>query len=174
MRLFIDKRPFSWDVEYDVTLENGTKAYHVKNEQEAKRLWSITLYNRNGVEIGKIVRKKSIFGKSKFTIYFDNNPIGTIEKTYVHNTARYMLKMTNWRVFGLIMSWEYDILDDGAIITHAGTEDSPYADSGKFMLDIYYENSESSILLAALGLEAANSLLAEKQAKRLAKKVRTK
>ncbi len=174
MRLFFKERPFSWDLDYDIFYENETKAYHVKNEQIKKRLWNVTLYNRNDMEIGKIERKESLFGGEKYTIYFDDREIGSIEKTYVHNKTRYLLKMVNWRIFGLIPSWEYDILDDDAIVAHAGVEGSPYEGKGNFMLEIYYENSESMIVLACLGMEAANAKLAEKEKKRLEKKLHGK
>ena len=174
MRLFLKERPFTWDAEYDIFYENETKAYHVKNEQVKKRLWRVTLFNRNDMEIGKIERKKSIFGDEKYTIYFDDREIGAIEKTYIHNKTRYLLKMVNWRIFGMIMSWEYDILDDDAIVAHAGTDGSPYEGKGNFMLDVYYENSESMIVLACLGMEAANSIIYEKEQKKLQKKLAKK
>lgn len=159
MKLFIEKRPFSWDDEYDISYEDGSKAYHVRAETIKKRINEIVLCNRNDMEIGKIIRKKGILGSSKFTIFFDGNQIGTITKDFTFAVTRWVLSMSRWRIFGLIMSWEYDILDEGTIVMHAGTEGTDYADCGKYMLDVYYDNNESNALLVALGMEAANSLV---------------
>jgi uncharacterized protein YxjI len=166
MKLFIEKRPFRWDDEYDISYEDGSKAYHVKAQTVKKRLFEIVLCNRNDMEIGKIVRKKGVFGGSKFTILFDGNEIGTITKDFTFAVTRWVLTMSGWRIFGMIPSWEYDILDENTIVMHAGTDGTKYNDCGKFMLDVYYDNNESNALLVALGMEAANSLIKTKKRRR--------
>lgn len=165
MKLFIDQRPFLWDAEYDVCYENGNKAYHVKAES-GKKVDTIVLYNKNEMELGKIERRKGIFGGSKFSIIFDGNEVGTIVKDFSFAVTRWILHMSYWRVFGLIGAWEYDILDEDTIIMHAGTDGTAYDGCGKYLLDVYYDNNEINALLVVIGMEAANSLIKPRKRRR--------
>ena len=158
MKLFLDKRPFSWDGEYDIFYEDGATAYHVKGEP-LKRKNVITLYNRNEMVLGRIERKIGFFGGSTFTIFLDENEVGTIQKDFTFSVTRWILHLSRWRIFGVINSWEYDILDESTIVMHAGTDGTQYSDCGRYMLDIYYDNNEINALLVAIGMEAANSLI---------------
>lgn len=174
MRLIFDERPFSWNCEYELFTENGTRAYQVKNEEQSEKLSVITLSNRNGVEVGRVERKKSFFGKISYTLVFGGEIVGHLERDDSFKKTRYVLKLNNarYRMFGLILSWDFDILDDGAIIMHAGTDGTPYLNKGKYVVDIYYENAESYILLACLGLEAANHELHLEEMRKLEKKMK--
>ena len=174
MRLIFDERPFSWDTEYEIFTESGVKSYQVKNETVSEKLKLVTLFNRNGVEIGRVERRKGFFGGIKYLLFFGEEQIGEVVRDDSYRKTRYVLKLNNakYRMFGLILSWDFDILDDGAIIMHAGTDGTPYLNKGKYVMDIYYENSESYILLACLGLEAANHELHLEEMKKLEKKMK--
>lgn len=184
MKMFIEERPFTWDAKYDVTDEKGTVMYHVENREEifdpkqpvpdyslkeedrkplkGKMTNVIILFNMNMVELGRIVRRKASLGMDKFDIYFSDQLLGTIESERHLSIVRYVLRMADWRIFGLPLSWDYDILDHDSIIGHAGTEGSDFADSGKYMLDIFYDNNDINALLVGLGMEAAAALLSER------------
>ncbi|MEG1426438.1 MAG: hypothetical protein RSC76_01985 [Oscillospiraceae bacterium] len=157
MRLFMDKRPFSWDCDYRITYENNKFAYRVKGESGKKKN-TLTLYNPNEMALGTVVMKKGLFSPT-FELFLDERSIGTITKDFTFAVTRYVLHLSRWRVFGMVMSWEFDIMDEGCLIMHAGTDGSPYAALDQFLLDIYYDNNDIPALLAALGMEAATSTL---------------
>ncbi len=156
MKLYFDKRPFSWEADYTNYEETGHPAYQVVAAPEEKEN-VIRLFNQNGVELGRVRCRKTIFGKWKFSIWQDENQIGTVEKYSSHGVARYELKCYRWRLFGNIMAYEYDIYDGKYMVMHAGNEDNAFP--GKFVIDTSYSNNEQPALLVALAMEAANSTL---------------
>lgn len=157
MKLYFDKRPFSWDDSYTIYEETDRPAYQVIAES-GKRINTITLQNANEMEIGKIVCKRNIFGRWSFKIFFDDNLIGTVEKKHeTFTVTRYQLYCNRWRVFGNIMGFEYDIFDGKYIVMHAGNDDEKYED--KYVIDTSYSNNERPAILVALAMEAANSTL---------------
>ncbi len=166
MKLFLDKRPFKWEDSYNIYYEDGSVAYKVVNQPVKKKQalslykrWEIVLYNPRDMEIGKIVRRKGPLGGNKFDILLDGENIGNITKDYGWGFTRWVLAMSGWRIFGLTSIWEFDVLDEKTIIMHAGTDGTPYADCGRYMLDIYYDNNEITGMLVVLGMEAANTLV---------------
>ena len=166
MKLFLDKRPFKWEDKYNIYYEDGSLAYTVVNQAvpkkhkfQLKKKWEVILYNPRDMEIGRIVRTQGPLGGNVFDILLDGENIGNITKDYGFGYTRWVLGMSGWRIFGLIGIWEYDVLDENCIIMHAGTDGTPYADCGKYMLDIYYENNELTAMLVVLGMEAANTLV---------------
>ena len=156
MKLYFDKRPFSWDAAYTVYEETGQVAYQVEGEPGEKEN-VIRLCNRNGVEIGRVRCRKTLFGKWRFSIWQDETQIGTVEKYKSHGVVRYELKCYHWRLFGNIMAYEYDIYDGKYMVVHAGNEDGAFP--GKYVIDTSYSNNEQPALLVALAMEAANSTL---------------
>ncbi len=156
MTLYFDKRPFRWDDQYSIYDETDHRAYQVVAEPGEKAN-TITLLNRNGVELGQVRCRRNLFGKWKFTLWFDEKQIGTVEKVSSHGVVRYELRYNRWRLFGNILAFEYDIYDGKYLVMHAGNEDNAYP--GKFVLDTSYSNNEQAALLVALAMEAANSTL---------------
>lgn len=156
MKLYFDQRPFSWEAAYTIYEETGQPAYQVKGEPGEKEN-AIVLGNRNGVEIGRVRCRKTVFGKWRFSIWQDETQIGTVEKYRSHGVVRYELKCYHWRLFGNIMAFEYDIYDGKYMVMHAGNEDNAFP--GKYVIDTSYSNNEQPALLVALAMEAANSTL---------------
>lgn len=156
MKLYFDKRPFRWEDRYTIYDETDHAAYEIAAEQGEKEN-AIILQNRNGVELGRVRCRKSLFGKWKFTLWYNEKPIGTVEKVNNHGVVRYELRYNRWRLFGNIMAFEYDIYDGKYLVMHAGNEDNAYP--GKYVLDTSYSNNEQAALLVALAMEAANSTL---------------
>ena len=156
MKLYFDQRPFSWEAAYTIYEETGQPAYQVKGEPGGKEN-VIVLGNRNGVEIGRVRCRKTVFGKWRFSIWQDETQIGTVEKYRSHGVVRYELKCYHWRLFGNIMAFEYDIYDGKYMVMHAGNEDNAFP--GKYVIDTSYSNNEQPALLVALAMEAANSTL---------------
>lgn len=160
MKLYFDKRPFSFDDEYTIYEETGEAAYRVKAES-GKKVNSISLRNRNDMEIGTVLCKKKSFGRYAFEIYLDTQLLGTVEKSYAHRITRYVLNVRRWKVYGNIMSFEYDIYDEQYLVVHAGNEDGAFP--GKYVIDTSYSNNEQAALLVAFAMEAANSTLKERR-----------
>lgn len=156
MKLYFDKRPFSWDADYVVYEETGQKAYHVVGEP-GKKENQIILYNRNEVELGRVRCKKGLLGRWRFSLWQDKERVGTVEKFSSHGVTRYELKYYQWRLFGNILAFEYDIYDGKYLVMHAGNEDNAFP--GKYVIDPSYSNNEQPALLVALAMEAANSTL---------------
>ncbi len=154
----MDKRPFLWDDEYTVTYENLKPIYKVVSKSSKKQN-EIILFNINEMELGKIIMKKPLIGSPKFTIILAEQEVGKITKDFTFTVTRWVLHMSRWRVYGSIMSWEFDIMDEHSLIMHAGTDGTAHEGEDKFMLDISYDNNEIPALLTALGMEAANSML---------------
>ncbi len=156
MKLYFDKRPFSWEDQYSIYDETDQRAYMVV-AKEGKKENTISLQNRNGVEMGRVRCRKTLFGKWKFSIWYDEKQIGAVEKVNTHGVVRYELRYERWRLFGNIMAFEYDVYDGKYMVMHAGNEDNAYP--GKYVLDTSYSNNEQAALLVALAMEAANSTL---------------
>lgn len=156
MKLYFDKRPFSWEAQYTIFDETDHEAYQVLSGPE-KKGYTIALQNRNGVELGQVRCRKNLFGKWRFSLWYDEKQIGTVEKVSNHGVKRYELRYNRWRLFGNVMAFEYDIYDGKYIVMHAGNEDNAYP--GKYVLDTSYSNNEQAALLVALAMEAANSTL---------------
>ena len=72
MKLYFDKRPFSWEDQYSIYDETDQRAYMVVAE-EGKKENTISLQNRNGVEMGRVRCRKTLFGKWKFSIWYDES-----------------------------------------------------------------------------------------------------
>ena len=70
MKLYFDKRPFSWEADYTIYEETGHPAYQVVAAPEEKEN-VIRLFNQNGVELGRVRCRKTIFGNWKFSIWQD-------------------------------------------------------------------------------------------------------
>ncbi len=157
MKLFIEKRPFSWEAKYSVFAENGKEMYKVQGV-EGKKEKVITLFNVNEMELGKVVMKKPLIGSPKFEIILAEQSVGKITKDFTFAVTRWVLELSRWRVFGSIMSWEFDIMDEHSLVMHAGVEGTQYEGQDKYVLDISYDNNEIPALLTAIGMEAANSL----------------
>lgn len=156
MKLYFDKRPFQWEAAYTIYDETDHEAYHIVGQPGEKEN-IISLQNRNGVELGQVKCRKTLFGGWRFTLWHDGQQTGTIEKINRHGVTRYELRYNRWRLFGDIMGFEYDIYDGTYIVMHAGNEDNAYP--GKYVLDTSYSNNEQAALLVALAMEAANSTL---------------
>lgn len=156
MKLYFDQRPFRWDDQYTIYDETGQPAYHIMAEPGEKEN-RILLRNRNGVELGRVRCRKTIFGGWRFSLWQGEAQIGTVEKYSSHGVTRYELKCNRWRIFGNILQFEYDVFDGKYMVMHAGNEDGAYP--GKYVIDTSYSNNELAALLVALGMEAANSTL---------------
>lgn len=156
MKLYFDKRPFSWDAAYPIYDETGQVAYHIVGEPGQKEN-IIALQNRNGVELGRVKCRKTFWGSWRFSLWYDSQQIAAVEKVNRHGVVRYELRYNRWRLFGNVMAFEYDIYDGTYMVMHAGNEDNAYP--GKYVLDTSYSNNEQAALLVALAMEAANSTL---------------
>lgn len=153
MKLHFPKRDFSWVEPYAIYEEDGQAAYRVSGEAGAK-LRKIFLKNRNDMVLGTVVGKKSLFGKWSYSIFLDEERIGTVEKYSSHGVKRYELNCNRWRLYGNILGFEYDIYDDKYLVLHAGNEDNSFP--GEYVIDTSYSNNEVTGLLVALAMEAAN------------------
>ncbi len=154
MKLLIEKRPFSWENEYDVYDEKGRFTYRITTERK-DRISSIFVASQYGGEIGKIVKTKKLF-KTTYEIFLGGDYMGKVKKeTMYGGVTRYVLDYARWRVFGTVLNWEYDIVDDKYIIAHAGDDNMEH--DGKFVIDTEYSNNEAPILLIALAMEAATA-----------------
>lgn len=159
MKLLIDERPFSWDAHYDIYDESGDFTYRVVAEKD-KKGGSITVTSRFGVEVGQIKKTRTLL-KDKYEIFLSDELMGTVQKEFMYGITRYVLNYKQWRVFGNILGWEYDILDEKFMVAHAGNEDG--AHPGKYVLDTSYSNNEIPTLLVALAMEAANADMQSKK-----------
>jgi uncharacterized protein YxjI len=164
MKLLIKKRPFEWNASYKIQDENNRDVYQISGSyDEKKHIHSINLYNINGVKLGHIDKKEGKFNSSVKIICSDEL-FGTLEKERHFSVCRYALHVSDWEVFGLPLSWDYDIREKGSIIIHAGSEGTKYENSDYYVLDVYYANNEITGLLVALALEAAASLIPPRKA----------
>ncbi len=154
MKLLIEKRPFSWETEYDVYDEKGGFAYRITTERRDKTS-AIFITSQYGGEVGKIVKTKRLF-KTTYEIFLGDNYMGKVKKeTMYGGVTRYVLDYARWRVFGTILNWEYDIVDDKYIVAHAGDDNMEF--DGKYVINADYSNNETPILLVALAMEAATA-----------------
>lgn len=156
MKLYFEQRPFTWEDQYTIYDETDHAAYQILAEPGEKEN-VIILQNRNGVELGRVRCRKTIFGKWKFSLWYDEKEIGRVVKVNTHGVVRYELDYNRWSIRGNILGFEYDIYDGKYMVMHAGNEDNQYP--GKYVLDTSYSNNEQAALLVALAMEAANSTL---------------
>jgi len=152
MKLWIDKRPFSWNMSYTIYEEDNTPSYKVMCEGSEK-VSTITLMNANDMELGKVVQTRKFFSP-RYEIFLGDELMANIVKSYEHKITRYVLKYRQWRVFGNILGWEYDIFDEQFLALHVGCEDPDFPD--KYVIDGSYSNNDVPAILVVLGMEAAN------------------
>lgn len=151
MRLLFKQRFFSWLDSYNIYDEEGRIVYEVKG----KLSWGhkLQIYDKNLDHVGT-VKEKIIRILPKFEIYENDKYLGDITKKLTFLRDRYTLDFKDWHIYGDILDWNYEILDNkNNLIMKVSKKIFNVTDT--YVLDIVNEKDQLYCLMIVLAIDAA-------------------
>lgn len=109
MKYYLKQRFFSWFDSYNIYDESGKIAFIAKGELA----WGhqLKIYDGNYRLLG-IIKEKMFTFLPKFIMYNKNGiQIGKICKKITFFTPQYYLTCNDWNIVGDIMKWNYKVID---------------------------------------------------------------
>ena len=150
LRMLFKQRFFSWFDSYDVFDEQGEVLYTVKGMPA----WGhrLQICDRFGQKLGE-VRQELLAFMPRFALYEQEQKIGEIRKEFTFFKPRFALDFIGWQVSGDFWEWEYDVLEQGAVIAHASKQIWNWTDT--YAIDVQRPEHALYALMIVLAIDAA-------------------